>query len=144
RKDEAREVSPRSEIDAFLTRVRSAPKPVGGGHGRLIFAMDTTMSRQPTWDRALQIQSEMFRAARGIGGLDGKRVSSRVLGGCRASRCVSDAAQLAGLMCQVACRGGHTQLRKVLRHVRNEAGKHRVSAVVYVGDCMEQNGDELC
>ena len=137
-------MSPRSEIDAFLTRVRSAPKPVGGGHGRLIFAMDATMSRQPTWDRALQIQSEMFREAGRIGGLDVQLVYFRGFGECRASRWVSDADQLAGLMSQVACRGGHTQIRKVLRHVRNEAGKHRVSAVVYVGDCMEENVDELC
>ena len=33
-----------------------------GETGRLIFAMDATASREPTWDRACQIQGEMFDA----------------------------------------------------------------------------------
>jgi len=47
--------APRSsgaEVDSFLTRVK-AIAPVSSDHGRLIFAMDATMSRQPTWDLAL-------------------------------------------------------------------------------------------
>ncbi len=52
----------RSEIDAFLDRVKSLG-PVGttGERGRLIFALDATMSRQPTWDTACRLQADMFR-----------------------------------------------------------------------------------
>ena len=45
----------------FLEKIRGLP-PVAkdGERGKLIFAMDATMSRQPSWDRALSIQAEMF------------------------------------------------------------------------------------
>ena len=43
--------SSRREINAFLNRVKAAPA-VSGGRGRLIFSLDATMSRQPTWDAA--------------------------------------------------------------------------------------------
>jgi hypothetical protein len=57
---------------------------------------------------------------------------------------VSDATALADLMAQVDCRGGHTQIGRVLTHVRKEAKEQKVSAVVYVGDCMEERVDSLC
>ena len=38
--------------------------------GRLLFALDATMSRQPTWDMACQLQAEMFEAVAKTGGLD--------------------------------------------------------------------------
>ena len=65
----ARARSTRAEVDAFLHEVR-ALKPVGSGHGRLIFAMDATMSRQPSWDLALELQADMFKAVKAVGGLD--------------------------------------------------------------------------
>ena len=61
--------STRAEIDAFLKDVR-ALQPSGSGHGRLIFAMDATMSRQPSWDLALELQADMFKAVKAVGGLD--------------------------------------------------------------------------
>ena len=63
--------STRSEIDAFLNKVKSlAPVTGTGERGRLIFALDATMSRQPTWDTACRLQADMFREAAAIGGLD--------------------------------------------------------------------------
>ena len=60
-----------SEIDAFLADVKSrVATAAAGDRGRLLFAMDATMSRQPTWDRALAFQAEMFRETARIGGLD--------------------------------------------------------------------------
>ena len=47
-------------------------------------------------------------------------------------------------MTTVSCQGGYTQIRKVLSHARQEAEKGRVNALVYVGDCMEENIDDLC
>ncbi|MFV0296767.1 MAG: VWA domain-containing protein [Hyphomicrobiaceae bacterium] len=135
-----------AEVDVFLEKIKVlVPAAVGtAGCGRLIFAMDATMSRQPTWDLALGLQGQMFDVVRDIGGLDVQLVYFRGLSECRASRWESDPAALARLMTSVACRGGPTQIRKVLVHARSECEKQRVSALVYVGDCMEENVDDLC
>lgn len=136
-------VSTADDVAKFLADVKRAEPPVVHGRGRLIFAMDATMSRQPTWDMALALQADMFHAVREVGGLDVQLVYFRGAGECRASRWVSDADALARLMTTVECRGGFTQIRKVLSHARREAGTRKVSAMVYVGDCMEEEVDEL-
>jgi hypothetical protein len=136
--------SARAEIDAFLQRARTLGAPVEAGkRGRLVFALDATMSRQPTWDTACRLQAEMFREAAAIGGLDVQLVYFRGLNECRASRWVSDGAGLGDLMGRIHCVGGHTQIRKVLQHARAEADRAKVAALVYVGDAMEENIDEL-
>jgi hypothetical protein len=136
--------SSRAEVDAFLEHLQSiAPVQSTGGRGRLIFAMDATMSRQPTWDLALGLQADMFRAVKEVGGLDVQLVYFRGYGETRASKWVSDPEALARLMTRVSCQGGYTQIRKVLSHARREAEQNKVNAVVYVGDCMEEDIDEL-
>ncbi len=132
-----------AEIDAFLTRVKSMT-PGLAGRGRLIFAMDATMSRQPTWDMALKLQADMFQAVKEAGGLDVQLVYFRGLNETRASKWVGDPDALARLMSSVSCQGGFTQIRKVLSHARREAEKTKVNAIVYVGDCMEEDVDALC
>ena len=136
--------SSRTDIDAFLAQVRTlGPSTAGGGRGRLIFALDATMSRQPMWDTACELQADMFRETAKIGGLDVQLVYFRGIGECRASRWVSDARELAGLMGKIDCRGGHTQIGKVLSHTRQENEKKKVQALVYVGDAMEEAIDDL-
>ncbi len=137
--------SARPEIDAFLERVRSlGPAVTAGKRGRLIFALDATMSRQPTWDTACALQGEMFREAAAIGGLDIQLVYFRGLNECRASGWVKATDKLASLMGKIDCRGGHTQIGKVLAHARQEYGRERVQALVFVGDAMEEGIDGLC
>ena len=42
-----------AEVADFLDKLKQAPVAhTGGGRGRLIFALDATASRQPTWDTA--------------------------------------------------------------------------------------------
>ena len=65
-------------------------------------------------------------------------------GEARASKWVSDPDALARLMTRVSCQGGYTQIRKVLTHARRESEQDKVNAVVYVGDCMEEDIDGLC
>jgi hypothetical protein len=135
----------RAEIDAFLAKVKSlAPATEAGRRGRLIFALDATMSRQPTWDSACQLQADMFREAAAIGGLDVQLVYYRGLGECRASGWVSQAERLAALMVRIDCRGGHTQIGKIIAHARRETRGTRVQALVFVGDAMEEKLDDLC
>jgi hypothetical protein len=131
-----------ADIAAFVAKAR-AMTPQAGARGRMIFALDATMSRQPTWDMACQLQADMFREAGSIGGLDVRLVYFRGLGECRASPWISDAAQLARLMSRITVEGGHTQIHKVLSETRREAVAHGVRALVFVGDAMEENVDDL-
>lgn len=133
-----------AEVAEFIHSMKQMAPVTGGHRGRLIFAMDATMSRQPTWDMALALQAEMFDAVKQVGGLDVQLMYFRGAGECRASRWVSDPDALARLMTSVQCRGGYTQIGKVLAHARRETEAKKVSAVVYVGDCMEEDVDELC
>lgn len=135
-------VSSRSEIAAFLTAAKSVV-PATTGTGRLAFALDATMSRQPTWDSACNLQAEMFDAVGKTGALSVQLVYFRGLGECRASRWVNDTRQLADLMTRIDCRGGQTQIGRVLRHVADEARAKPVSALVYIGDAMEEDIDKL-
>jgi len=136
--------SAEADVADFVRRMKDLAPQTAAGRGRLIFAMDATMSRQPTWDLALALQADMFHAVKAVGGLDVQLVYFRGAGECRASRWVSDTDALAALMTRVACAGGYTQIGKVLAHARTEAGKKAVSVLVYVGDCMEEEIDDLC
>lgn len=135
----------KSEVDEFLNQVAAMPtaRPVGA-RGRLIFALDATASREPTWDRACKIQGEMFDATAALGGLDVQLVFYRGFNECKASRWLSNARLLHAAMRSVSCLGGETQIARVLRHAIKEAETHKIGAVVFVGDAMEERLDELC
>jgi hypothetical protein len=134
-----------AEVADFLDKLKRAPATVsGGGRGRLIFALDATASREPTWDRACRIQGEMFEATAGLGGLEIQLVYYRGFAECKAGRWVTTAAELHRIMRQVSCVGGETQIERVLAHAVRETGRRRVNALVFVGDAMEENVDRLC
>jgi len=46
-------------------------------------------------------------------------------------------------MTAIDCRGGHTQIGKVLAHARRESERAAVQALVFVGDAMEEALDRL-
>ena len=129
----------RSEVDAFLTDLKKRSGP--STRGRLIFALDATASREATWHTACKLQAEMFLAAATVGSLDLQLVYYRGLGECRASRWISDSGHLAKTMSQIMCRAGETQIEKVLTHTAKETKLLKVSALVFVGDALEENPD---
>ncbi|MGI3902576.1 MAG: hypothetical protein ACRYGP_32770 [Janthinobacterium lividum] len=132
-------------VDAFLAQSRKVPAPAGSsGRGRLIFALDATMSRQPTWDAAVALQGRMFDAASKLGGLDVQLVYFRGLHECKASSFVSGGAGLDRLMSRIRVEGGNTQIGRVLTHARDEARRARTGVLVYVGDAVEERIDPLC
>ncbi|MCB4768417.1 VWA domain-containing protein [Ancylobacter sp. Lp-2] len=131
-------------VNAFLAEVAARSPMPGQGRGRLIFALDATMSRQPTWDLACTLQAGMFDEAAAIGGLDMQLVYYRGLQECRSSSWVGDGRRLGELMARIDCRGGRTQIGRVLAHAGNECERGRVGAVVFVGDAMEEALDDLC
>ncbi len=57
-----------NDVSNFLAAARNI-SPQGSQTGRLIFALDATMSRQPTWDVACKMQAEMFDAVGTSSGL---------------------------------------------------------------------------
>lgn len=132
-----------AEVEAFLDKVKQAPSHGGAGRGRLIFALDATASRQPTWDRAAAVQGQMFIEADRLGGLEVQLVYYRGYAECRASRWVDRPAELVRLMTGVMCRAGETQIARVLRHAVKQATERRVHALVFVGDACEEGVDEL-
>jgi hypothetical protein len=131
-------------VESFLKEVaQTPPPPPGSGRGRLIFAMDATASREPTWDRACQVQGQMFLETAALGGLDVQLVYYRGFDECRASRWVDNPGDLVRLMTGVFCLAGQTKLGRVLKHAVRETEKKRVAALVFVGDCFEETLDEV-
>jgi hypothetical protein len=145
------EAAPRSsagDVAAFVAKtklVRKAQQSEGRGlpTGRLIFALDATMSRQPTWDLACSLQSDMFVEAQVHGGLAAQLVYFRGVGECCASRWTNKAKDMTGWMERFECRAGRTQLGRILQHIQNESAKHGIQAAVYVGDCLEEDPDHI-
>ena len=123
---------------------RAAVRGASPGRGRLIFALDATMSRQPTWDAAIALQGRMFETAAKLGGLDVQLVYFRGLRECKASAFVSGGAGLDRLMSRIRVEGGNTQIGRVLSHAADEARRARTGALVFVGDSVEERVDPLC
>jgi len=133
------------DVSAFLDKLALTPvKKAADARGRLIFAMDATMSRQPTWDKACHLQADMFNEAEKLGGLDTKLIYFRGYHECKASKWHSEAAPLQRAMAKIHCQGGYTQIGRVLKRTLKEVRSGPVNALVYVGDCVEEEIDALC
>jgi hypothetical protein len=135
-------------VNSFLASLKNSSTSLKKGstnpaQGRLIFALDATASRQPTWDSACHLQAEMFREASTVGSLNIQLAYYRGFDECRASRWVSRPEELLRLMEQINCRAGYTQIGKILAHAKRETQLLKVCALVFVGDAMEEDVDEL-
>ena len=139
----AQQRSNQAEVDAFLRRVAALPRASAGPRGRLMFAMDATASREPTWDRACQIQGEMFQATAALGGLDIQLVYYRGFRECQTSPWIGNSQDLLRRMTAVSCMAGQTQIGRVLAHCLKQTRDRKVNALVFVGDCMEEDIDQL-
>ncbi|HEY6980671.1 VWA domain-containing protein [Reyranella sp.] len=133
-----------SAVDAFVREVGRLPgsRP-SGGRGRLLFTMDATASREPTWDHACGIQGEMFVAADTLGGLEVRLAFYRGFDEFKVSRWTSEGRELARLMSAVRCLAGRTQIGRLLRYAGEQRRESRLDAVVFVGDCCEEDVDEV-
>jgi hypothetical protein len=128
---------PSQRVAAFLDKVQASHR------GRLIFALDATYSRQPTWDTSASLTAEMFMEAGKIGGLEIQLVYFRGLDECKAGQWTIDARALAQTMSRIACVSGNTQIRRVLEHARKEHAQQPVNAIVFIGDAMEESAPML-
>jgi hypothetical protein len=128
------QISPR--VAALLEKVRAT-------RGRLIFALDATASREAMWDMASQLQASMFEEAAKIGGLDVQLVYYRGTDEVRRSSWLSDAHELVSRMSTIRCQAGATKIARVLRHIRTENEREKISAAIFVGDACEEIPAEL-
>jgi hypothetical protein len=134
----------KSQLDTFLDEIKQlGSSGDGSGRGRIIFALDATASRQPTWDTACKLQADMFREVASAGGLEVQLAYYRGDGECKFSRWTADTKHLTKLMTGIACLSGHTQLQKVLSHTQKETKLLKVSAFIFIGDALEENPDEV-
>ncbi len=132
-----------AEVAEFLRRAAATPA-AAAPCGRLIFALDATASRQPTWDQACRLQGDMFAVAAELGGLALQLVWYRGYGEFGAEPWLTDTAELRRRMTAVQCRGGLTQVHRVLEHAVLESRAYRLNALVVIGDCLEEALDPIC
>ena len=133
-------------IDQFISRVNQLPQrksDVAKTGGRLLFALDATASRQPSWDRACQLQAQMFKAADTLNGLELQLCYYRGFNEFHYSPWLYNSQELLRIMTAVQCLGGYTQLERVLDHSLKESSKKSVQAVIIIGDAVEENAAKL-
>lgn len=130
------------KVNKFLSQVAKTPLPrSSASKGRLVFAMDATASREPTWERACQLNAEMFKVTDELGGLSIQLCYYRGLTEFSTFNWSDEETELAKMMAEVRCLGGHTQIRKVLK---NALVQQDIKAIVFIGDAIEENPDILC
>jgi len=131
-------------VDQFLADARATPVVKrGDAPGRLIFAIDATASRQPTWDLACELHAELFAEVQRVGNLAVQLVYFRGLSDFSASPWLVRAEELRERMLGVSCRGGRTQLVRLLGHAQREAALLPVRALIYIGDAFEESETSL-
>jgi hypothetical protein len=124
-------------------RVAALFKKIRATRGRLIFALDATASREPTWDMAAQLQASMFEEAAKIGGLDVQLLYYRGSDEVRHTSWFSDAHELLGRMNRIRCEAGATKIARMLRHIRTENEREKISAAIFIGDACEEPPSDL-
>jgi hypothetical protein len=129
-------------VRAFLQRARSL-QTFNTGRPRLLFAIDATASRQPTWDLACELQADMFRATADVASLAIQLAYYRGLGELHLGNWQGDAENLARKMSEVHCAAGRTQIARLLRAALKQQGSAKARAMVFIGDAMEENAAEL-
>jgi hypothetical protein len=128
------------EVDAFIRQARALAASATGS-GRLILSLDATMSRQPTWIWLAHCRARCSTPSARLGPSSVQLVYFRGLGECRSSGFVTDTNALKQLMTRIECRSGTR--RSVLAHALKTDAAAKVNALVYIGDAMEENIDDL-
>ena len=131
----------RPDVSRFLAQARHSklPSAVTDEEQRILFALDATASREPTWDMATHLHAELFHAARDA--MPRATVQLAYYRGFKefhASPWLASAPELLAEMTGVRCHGGLTQIARLLRHAVAEAKRSRIKAAVFIGDACEE------
>lgn len=133
-----------SGVDAFLAEMAAVRqlKPAPSA-GRLIFAVDATASREPTWRRAARLQAQMFEVAAEVGQLAIQVCYYQGFDGFETLPWYTAAEALRTEMERIGCVSGYTQVDRVLRHALAEHRREPVNALVFIGDALEEDEEPL-
>ena len=130
-------------VTAFVSKAR-ALKRVADAQNRLIFALDATASREPTWYAARAMHQALFDVATEDATFALQLCYFRGLMEFEATPWMTKPGPLLDALNAVYCQGGATQIERVLRHALGEfEGSGSVKAIVYIGDACEENPDAL-
>jgi hypothetical protein len=134
-----------AEVEAFLREVAKTPLNPKGTvpGGRLLYAMDATARREPSWNQACNIQGEMFTATNELGGLKVKHCFYRGFRELMTSGWCNGSARLLQRMEQVRYAAGITQIDRLLCYAKREAARLRVDAMVFIADSMEEDINQI-
>lgn len=132
-----------TDIQAFIGQVKNTLPATYAGKGRLIFAMDATASREHCWDMASHQHAAMFAEAGKVSALSVQLCYYRGMGEFKALPWTRGADEIKHALLSVRCLAGQTQIAKILTHALNETRTTKVNALVFVGDCVEENQDSL-
>lgn len=131
-------------VKAFLDQASKVSVPTDSESlGRLIFAMDATASREPCWDIACKLQSDMFTETSELGQLQVQLCYYQGYGEFYATDWTQNATQLQNIMTAVKCKAGQTQIERIFKHAISQSNKNKVNALVFIGDCVEELADKL-
>jgi hypothetical protein len=128
------------EVRAFLRQARNLRR-FTQGRARLIFAIDATASRQPTWDLACELQADMFTQSADVGALAVQLAYYRGLGELHFGDWETDTRALAARMSRVHCAAGRTQIARLLSAALKRRDDAR--ALVFIGDAVEESTAQL-
>jgi hypothetical protein len=128
-------IGDRAHLKEFLERVNL--------RARVVIAVDATASREETWDLATGLTSRMFETAAATGNLDMQVIYYRGYRECVASPWLSNAPSLIAAMRRVRCEAGHTQIGRVLDHVRKEHSREKIAALILISDACEEDAGDL-
>lgn len=144
-KKDQKQLAPGNDVNQFLARLAKTPLPaISQTKAKLVFALDATASREPTWDRACHLQAEMFSTTDALGGLAVQLCYYRGFNEFYASPWCQHSHELLAEMTATRCLGGRTQIHKVLTHLIAENSRQKIQAAVLVGDAIEEDADKLC
>ena len=85
----------------------------------------------------------MFAEAARVGNIAIQLCYYRGLNEFVATRWATTPSQLRDQMIAVTCRGGRTQVARLLKHTLDEASRHPVRALVFIGDCFEEDDRDV-
>ena len=128
---------------AFLRQTR-AIQAVTQRQARLIFALDATASREPTWAQARALHGELFSVAAETTSLAVQLCYYRGMAGFHSSQWLTEAGALLDQMSGVGCEAGITQIGRVLQHALDAGSASQpIGALIFVGDACEEAPEPL-
>ena len=131
------------DVSAFIDTLAKMPA-VSKSSAHLVFALDATLSRSATWDKASQIQAEMFSETTNLGGLAMQLSYYRGFNEFYCSVFHTNTASLLREMTQVQCLGGYSQIARIFKQALQTHRQQPLKGVVFIGDACEEDVDQLC